>query len=285
MSFREVVQRIKPAVVGIGVLTDQRDPLSVVIFGTGFVVHPDGWIMTNRHVAEILVVEQNGVKGVRNALARAVLFVDATGREIASTGKKAVGGFGVAPFPIIEIRMPPEAPEKNDLHYEIVPDLAVCRISIERLDRAGLKQLPFLPLCDSSCVREGDEIGTCGFPLGLTIANDGRMRQLTPIVQKGVIAAVLPWSGVLNPHAFQLDMNINGGSSGSPLFLADNGDVVGVVFAAPLETGFVTIPLKGGEERIATVALPTGFGYAVPSKRYLSQPDPVIKLPDVIRRE
>lgn len=280
-AFRDVVAKIKPAVVGLGMLEDERDPLSVVIVGTGFVVHPNGWIMTNRHVAELFMTERDGVIGVRNAIARAVLFVDSTGEEIPHVGQKAVSGFGAAPFPIIEVAFPPAAGD-GDLHYESVPDLAVCRISTEKLHRAHLEQLPFLPLGDSTKVREGDEVGICGFPLGLTLPRDNKMRQMTAIVQRGVIAAVLPWSGIPNPHAFQLDININGGSSGSPLFLADTGEIVGVVFAAPYEPHPIVLKVNNRELHIDTVPLPTGFGYAVPTKRYKEEAKPVRQLPDVI---
>lgn len=230
MAFRDIVRSIKPAVVGLGMLADPADPLSVVIVGTGFIVDPGGLIMTNRHVAEMFVQERDGVVGVRNALARAVLFVDfPPGREIANTGKKATGGCGAVPFPVVAVGMPPQAPEEGDLHYNVAPDLAVCRINVQHLHRAGLDQLPFVRLGDASGVQEGDEVGICGFPLGLTIGGpDNRLRQLTPIVQKGTIAAVLPWAGIHNPHAFQLDMNLNGGSSGSPLFLAETGEIVGL---------------------------------------------------------
>jgi S1-C subfamily serine protease len=173
-------------------LTDEADPLSVVFIGTGFIVSPDGWIMTNRHVAEAFLVKRNGVVGVRNALARAVLFIDAKGREIANTGKLAVGGFGAAPFPIVEVSAPPAAGD-DDLHYETLPDLAVCRISVEKLDRLGLKELPSVRLADSPSVREGEGVGICGFPFGMTLTRDAHLRQLTAIVQKGVVAAVLPW--------------------------------------------------------------------------------------------
>jgi S1-C subfamily serine protease len=183
--------------------------------------------------------------------------------------------------------IPPQGanPPRGALHYETVPDLALCRVSIEKLDRAGLKELPFLPLADSSKVREGDEVGTCGFPLGLKITDDSFLRQFTPIIRKGVIAAVLPWTGMPNPHAFQLDIHINGRSSGSPLFLAESGDIVGIVFAAPMHIGVVTRGNDDGAEEIGTVTLPTGFGFAIPSNRYNESPKPTKRLPDLIHNE
>ncbi len=284
MAFRDVVAKIKPAVVGLGMLEDERDPLSVVIVGTGFIVDPNGWIMTNRHVAELFLIERDGKVSVRNALARAVLFVDSTGQQIPHTGQPAKGGVGAAPFPIVEVSFPTAATDV-DLHYESVPDLALCRINIEKLYRAHLEKLPFVSLGDSGVVREGDEVGICGFPLGLTLPRDNKMRQLTAILQRGIVAAVLPWTGIPNPHAFQLDININGGSSGSPMFMADTGEIVGVVFAAPYRPHPVTIAVNNSELQIDTVPLPTGFGYAVPIGRYKERVKPVQTLPDVIHQE
>ncbi len=54
--------------------------------------------------------------------------------------------------------------------------------------------------------------------------------QLTPLLQAGHIAAALPFSNLPNPENYVLDLYVNGGSSGSPLFTA-NGEVVGVVYA------------------------------------------------------
>src|SRR5579864_7083036 len=279
MAFRDVVAKIKPAVVGMGMLEDERDPLSVVIIGTGFIVDPGGWIMTNRHVAELFVSERGGRTGVRNAVARAVLFVDSAGRTIPHTGQPASSGFGAVPFPIVGVSFPP-APADGDLHYESVPDLALCKINTEKLHRAGLEQLPFLSLGDSSAVHEGDEVGICGFPLGLTLPRDNKMRQMTAIVQRGVVAAVLPWTGIPNPHAFQLDININGGSSGSPMFFADTGEIVGVVFAAPYKPHPISIAVNDNKLQIDTVPLPTGFGYAIPTRRYKERVKPIQTLPD-----
>jgi hypothetical protein len=59
LACRDVVATIRSAVIGLGLLADEHDPLSVVIIGTGFVVHPDGWVMTNRHVAELFIGDLN----------------------------------------------------------------------------------------------------------------------------------------------------------------------------------------------------------------------------------
>lgn len=157
-------------------------------------------------------------------------------------------------------------------------------MGIEGLEQIGINTLPHLELGNSQNVCAGDEIGIMGFPFGLTTAGEAPLRQMTPITQKGVIAAVLPWSDIPNPHAFQLGMNINGGSSGSPLFMAGTGEVVGVVFAARIQNHPVTIETPQGPQAIASVPLPTGFGYAVPINRYRQQPVGVQRIPDVIQR-
>jgi S1-C subfamily serine protease len=281
LAFSDVVANVRGAVVGMGVLADEHDPLSVVILGTGFLVHRDGWIMTNRHVAELFMGERDGRVGVRNALARAVLFVDATGREIPGRRTAAVAGFGAIPCPILEVARPPLPPDPVP-NYESAPDLAVCRMDLQGLERMGVPRPPHLELGNSQNVRAGDEIGIIGFPFGLTFTGDAHLRQMTPITQKGVVAAVLPFAGVPNPHAFQLDMNINGGSSGSPLFVAETGEVVGVVFAARVEPHEVPLATPEGAQTVATIPLPTGFGYAVPINRYRQEPGRAHWLPPVI---
>jgi len=282
VSFQEVIKNVKPAVVGLGLLADAQDPLSVVIQGTGFVVHPEGWIMTNRHVAELFLVERDGIFGVRNAIARAVVFVETVRRLPGDTGQPVLH-HGIVPCPILEVAMPPIERDGGDLHYNMPPDLATCRIGTASLD--FLQNLPSLVLGDSSRVREGDEIAICGFPLGLTLPQDEHVHQMTPIIQKGIVAAILPWSGESNPHAFQLDIQINPGSSGSPVFRPDTGEVVGVVFAFPQRSERVTAPGPRGEEEVATVRLPAGFGYAVPSNRYREQPPPITRLPDICHHD
>jgi S1-C subfamily serine protease len=186
------------------------------------------------------------------------------------------------PCPIVEITMASEAPDVAT-HYESEPDLAICRIRVDGLDRMGVPRPKHLPLGDSAKVRAVDEVGIMGFPFGLRLLGEEQeLRQMTPITQKGSIAAVLPFSNVQNPHAFQLDMNINGGSSGSPLFLAETGEIVGVVFAARVRPHEVSLPRNKGARRVASIPLPTGFGYAVPINRLREQPPAQHRSPPVI---
>ncbi|HHY23920.1 MAG TPA: S46 family peptidase [Clostridiaceae bacterium] len=60
--------------------------------------------------------------------------------------------------------------------------------------------------------------------------NSISLLQLTSILQVGIISATLLFSGIPNPTNFILDLFINGGSSGSPLFTR-KGEVIGIVFA------------------------------------------------------
>ena len=283
-NFHEILGQVKPAVVGIGLLSDPADPFSLVIQGTGFVVDSSGWIMTNKHVANLLLQERDGRVGVRNAIARAAFFLWRSEPKILA-GHTIEREYGVLTCPITEIATPPGDLPAN-IDYEQEPDLAVCKADVSPIQRAIKQALPSLTLGDSSTVREGEEVGVCGFPLGLRLPRGKELHQLTPIAQKGIVSAILPYAGIGNPHAFQLDIHVNPGSSGSPLFRAENGEVVGIVFAAPMRPEHVNIPRPDGSAQdVVTVALPTGFGYAIPSNRYREKVQPVQRLPDVVRRE
>ncbi len=282
--FHQILKQVKPAVVGIGLLAEPADPFSLVVQGTGFVVDPSGWVMTNKHVAELLIQERDGKVGVRNAIARALFFLEREESKVIE-GHRIDREYGALTCPIVEITAPP-GELRPGIDYRDEPDLAVCRVDISGLQKAIKRPLHVLTLGDSSTVHEGEEVGVCGFPLGLSLPRGDELHQLTPIVQKGIISAILPYAGIGNPHALQLDIHVNPGSSGSPVFRADNGEVIGIVFAAPQRAGRVRIPRPDGStEDVSTIALPTGFGYAVPSNRYMEKVKGVVKLPDVIHRE
>ena len=115
-----------------------------------------------------------------------------------------------------------------------VHDLALIQLDFSKLDERFT--VPALTLAtDTQRFNGGEDVYTLGHPAGVKIA------QFT----MGQINAVEP-----NPRRLRFDANISRGSSGSPLFDRENGEVIGVV------TSFHTV----GQE----------FNYATPVE-YLHQ--------------
>ena len=92
---------------------------------------------------------------------------------------------------------------------------------------------------------------------------------MIPLLQTGVISGILPFSEFPQPTSFVLDILVNSGSSGSPLFL-ENGNVVGVVYAARRSFEFLQTVNENGDlesSKDKGVYLPTSLGLAMPSAR------------------
>ena len=60
------------------------------------------------------------------------------------------------------------------------------------------------------------------------------MHQFGPFLQKGIISAILP-TRCDSPHAFVINLASMGGASGSPVFLAESGHVIGLVNSGLVE--------------------------------------------------
>jgi S1-C subfamily serine protease len=137
-------------------------------------------------------------------------------------------------------------------------DLALLRIEGE--------PLATLRLGDDNAVREGEEVAFTGFPIGAVLG-------LFPVTHRGIVSAITPMARVadsardLSPaqlrarrepfNVFQLDAVAYPGNSGSPVYLAATGEVIGVVNSV-----FVK------ESREALLERPSGISYAIPV-RYL----------------
>jgi hypothetical protein len=52
-----------------------------------------------------------------------------------------------------------------------------------------------------------------------------------PPLQAGIISATLPFPGT-RPHGYLINVMIQGGASGSPVFLSDSGTVIGAVYSS-----------------------------------------------------
>ncbi|MEC5387115.1 serine protease [Uliginosibacterium sp. H3] len=220
-ALPDTLQRIKPSVVVVGTFQRTRSP-AFMFLGTGFVVGDGSLIATNAHVklTQPLNTEQ---------------------LETLVVSVPSKGGAG-------EVR------EVTRLAIDERHDLALLK----------LKSGPGLPALGFSTteVREGQAVAFTGFPIGNVLG-------LYPTTHSGVISAVAP-TGVPRPNAnrldgplirqladsfpiYQLDAIAYPGSSGSPLFEPETGQVIGII-----NSGLVRSAREAG------LSNPTGITYAIP---------------------
>lgn len=222
-GLADIVPRIKPSVVAIGTYLPTRNP-AFSFRGTGFAVGDGMMVATNAHVlpdklditkAEVLAIAQAEEGGRVNIRSAATSAVDTT------------------------------------------HDLAVLRLT-------GGGPLPALELSDGGTVREGESIGFTGFPLGAVLG-------LRPVTHRGMVSAITPIGTPtaraqdLSPilirrlassfDILQLDATAYPGNSGSPVFDAKTGVVVGIVNM---------VFVKGAKENAITQ--PSGITYAIPAQ-------------------
>ena len=276
VNFQEAYKKIRPSIVGLGFRNDPE----YSIIGSGFVVHESGWVMTNKHVLDALLTSRDGRVGLHQDAA-AFFFIKTEPEE------EFVGASGMVVASVVESTSPPPPSENLDSEEtknktfrglkprQIIPpqplDIGVCRVD---MSNARKEVLPLVPatIIHSKNILEGTPVGILGFPQGLSFPAKFDQKdptQMTPLLQTGVISGILPFSGLPRPDSFVLDLFVNGGSSGSPLFL-ENGDVVGVVYAT--RQGFEPLQIiKDGElesSENSGIYLPTSLGLAVPSARF-----------------
>ena len=225
-SLADVIERVRPAVVGVGTSYPPRQPLGGErpdkLLGTGFVVADGRLIVTNYHVLpKTLDTDRKQVLAV-----------------FSGRGKAA----NVHPAQVIA---------EDELH-----DLALLEI------RSG--PLPVLTLGDDAAVREGSPIAFTGFPIGAVLGlfpatHTGIVSSITPMARTADTARDLSAAQLKrmrDPYdVFQLDAIAYPGNSGSPLYDPGSGQVVGVINSV-----FVK------ESREAVLEKPSGITFAIPAR-------------------
>lgn len=211
----DVVPKIKPSVVGITTVQTGRG-LAAQLSGTGFVVADGRHVVTNNHV-------------------------------VTSTVKTAY--FVIVPTDIGVDRRAARLVASDTEH-----DLALLEIDGTGLPAVRLRSA-------ESLAGEGSDVAITGFPIGTALG-------LVRATQRGTISAVTanvsaePHSSSLDAaflmtpryQVYQLDMVAYPGNSGSPLYLAETGEVIGI-----LNSGFV----KSTKERV--LSDPSGISFAIPA--------------------
>jgi len=223
-ALPEALARVKPSVVAVGTFQKLRNP-GFIFRGTGFAVNDGTLIATNAHV----------VPEALQANETMMVLVHVPGAT------------------------EPQSREAKTVAINREHDLALLRITGARL--------PAVTFGDSEAVRDGQSIAFTGFPIGNSLG-------FYPVTHGGIIASHSPiavpatTTGQLDPRVvrslkagtfvlFQLDTTAYPGHSGSPLYDAESGEVIGIV-----NMGF----LKGTKD--SAIGQPSGISFAVPV-RYL----------------
>jgi S1-C subfamily serine protease len=219
----DTIQRMKRSVVAIGTYQTSRNP-RFAFRGTGFAVDAGGLVATNAHVLPVSLDEENHETLV------VVIPRGGTDAELRSAELLA-----------------------RDPNY----DLAVLRV--------GGTPLPPVRLGDSQRVREGDDCLFTGFPIGtvlglISATHRAMISALTPVALPTGNARELDARTVRRLSAgaysvFQLDATAYPGNSGSPLYLANSGEVVGIINM---------VFVKGTKE--SALSAPSGISYAIPAQ-------------------
>lgn len=223
-SVTDVIAKIKPSVVGVG-LYDAMGTQTHQLFGTGFVFGDGTYVATNYHVIS---------KELDRQKVQYHIVFSGVGRK-------------------------PQIHKAEIIAKDLDHDLAILKLTTA---------LTPLKLANEDYVDDGTEVLLTGFPIGAVLG-------LYPATHRGIVAATTP-DAIPTAHSsrlsiqmldrlekkfmiYQLDITAYPGNSGSPLYSADSGEVVGI-----LNKVFVK------ESKETVLEKPSGISYAIPVK-YLTQ--------------
>ena len=275
-DFRAAHEKVRPSIVGLGITTENGE---ISVIGTGFFYTDEGHIITNKHVLEGLLIERDGRKDVASGARAWVSFPHSNQGTHSIQGMVALRIGSALTFPNPFEGKDPMASAPTIPNFELVaagfPEEADIAILEAILPKDLDFEIPFVPVdihrVDSSFA-VGTPVGILGYPGGLSFDSSNKPNQslqLTPLLQTGIVAGVLPFPNVPNPETFVLDIYVTPGSSGSPVFDMD-GNVVGLVYATRMRTWPLLRYENGQFIKSGTefAHVPTSLGLALPSARF-----------------
>lgn len=221
MNRREVFDHVKSATVAIAAMNNEKAQHPFTIVGSGFCIDPVGRIVTCRHVVEALmektaaeqlagISSQEKGKGIQELPPVHTI----TPFAVFYATKLSKENLYVFPCQVVAVAA------------KVDYDLAIMQIQTHKAFNKGY---PFLEIEEYEAIAEGDEIGTCGFPLGNYLHE--QLGTVTGSFTTGVISSIIPSPGSAKEYltGFQLGLTATHGNSGGPVFSLATGRVFGVL--------------------------------------------------------
>jgi len=208
-----LIDDVKSACVVLGVRKKgQNYPFE--IYGTGFVVDPEGFLITANHV-------ESAIKNRLKELNQEKKEYEFTASIVAHDGEIP----SLTTAPIEEKRTITLV--IDDL-IEYLPkdhDIKICRMVGKWIN------LPYLKLKKPTRLKVHQDIAIVGYPSGkstLNIFDQEYGLRMSPIIQIGKISSLMPTDKTIRPFGLFTDVIGVGGSSGSPIVDSCDGEVLGI---------------------------------------------------------
>jgi S1-C subfamily serine protease len=198
-------------------LSTGTKPYFPTIFGTGFFVDSSGLAATNRHVIEAFGQLSKHPKTGESPLGAVTFFPGDDNYSWQMLVLDVLSWYALSEF------------TSADTWYgQEIPDIGFVQL--------GVREVPALRLAtENSYLKIGMDIATIGYPMGtLPLTALGKLNQASPFIRRGIVSSLFPFPIPL-PHGFTIDIMQQGGSSGSPIFRADDGTVVGIMSSSVIE--------------------------------------------------
>jgi len=223
-ALEDTIAAVKPSIVAVGTFQATRSP-PFAFRGTGFVVGDGTLVATNAHVLP---------QTLDNAQLESIAV--------------AVPGMGGGEA---------QRREARTVALDKEHDIAILQLSGN--------PLPALSFAEPGAIREGRIAAFTGFPIGAVLG-------LVPVTHRAMIAAITPIAlpssnaNTLNARVvhriqsgsfkvLQLDATAYPGNSGSPLYDAQTGKVLGIINMVLVK-----------ETKEAALSNPSGISFAIPAE-------------------